>query len=273
MQIYKPSYYDTFRCIAQKCPDSCCKEWEVEVDDRAAAFYRNLPGPLGDRLREVLRDDPDWGTVMTIENHRCPMWRQDGLCRIQAELGHDALCKTCREFPRLRHDYGSFQELGLELACPEAARIILTAPDATLQQETAPGGDTPEYDEELMELLLRTRTEALAILMDPRYSPGQALSLLLYFGYHAQSLLMTGKPRIFSRTFLYPRRCGLPNPAVNRHCWTSLPDLKFWIPVGKAVCRALSPLLRGRMLFASLPGILWSGTICRRCRIMTLSAG
>ncbi|MBE6958804.1 MAG: hypothetical protein E7447_06620 [Ruminococcaceae bacterium] len=193
MQIYKPSYYDTFRCIAQKCPDSCCKEWEVEVDDRAAAFYRNLPGPLGDRLREVLRDDPDWGTVMTIENHRCPMWRQDGLCRIQAELGHDALCKTCREFPRLRHDYGSFQELGLELACPEAARIILTAPDATLQQETAPGGDTPEYDEELMELLLRTRTEALAILMDPRYSPGQALSLLLYFGYHAQSLIDDGQ--------------------------------------------------------------------------------
>ena len=47
------------------------------------------------------------------------MWRQDGLCRIQAELGHEALCKTCREFPRLRHDYGSFVELGLELH-PEA---------------------------------------------------------------------------------------------------------------------------------------------------------
>ena len=27
---------------------------------------------------------------------------------IQAELGEQALCKTCREFPRLTHDYGGF---------------------------------------------------------------------------------------------------------------------------------------------------------------------
>ena len=200
MQIYKPSYYDTFRCIASQCPDSCCKEWEVEVDDRAAQMYRSLPGALGDRLREVLRDDPEWGTVMTIENHRCPMWREDGLCRIQAELGHDALCKTCREFPRLRHDYGSFQELGLELACPEAARIILTAADAPPVQESVPGKENTEYDEELMELLLRTRAEALAILRDPRYTVPQALSLLLYYGYHVQSLIDDGQAPDFQPT-------------------------------------------------------------------------
>ena len=116
MQIRKPAYFDSFRCIAGQCPDSCCKEWEVEIDDRTAAYYRSLPGALGDRLRSVLKDDPDWGTVMTIENGRCPMWRTDGLCRIQAELGHDALCKTCRDFPRLCHDYGTFRELGLELS-------------------------------------------------------------------------------------------------------------------------------------------------------------
>ena len=163
------------------------------MDDCAAAMYRALPGPLGERLREVLRDDPDWGTVMTIENHRCPMWRQDGLCRIQAELGHEALCKTCREFPRLRHDYGSFQEWGLELACPEAARLILTAPDASAVVETLPGEEAGEYDGELMELLLRTRSEALALLRDDRYSVPQALGLLLYFGYHVQSLIDDGE--------------------------------------------------------------------------------
>ena len=97
----------------------------MDVDDVSAARYRALPGALGDALRDVLKDTED-GTVMTIQNGRCPMWRQDGLCRIQAELGHDALCKTCRDFPRLRHDYGSFVELGLELSCPEAARLILT---------------------------------------------------------------------------------------------------------------------------------------------------
>ena len=189
MQIRKPAYYDTFRCIASLCPDSCCKEWEVEIDDRTAAYYRSLPGALGDRLRAVLKDDPDWGTVMTIENSRCPMWRDDGLCRIQAELGHDALCKTCREFPRLCHDYGTFREYGLELSCPEAARLILNAKDNSYLVEEVPGGDAPDYDEEAMEILLQTRAEALAILQHPDYSLTEALILLLYYGYQAQSLL------------------------------------------------------------------------------------
>ena len=127
MDATKPSYYDRFRCLASACPDSCCKEWDVDVDEAAAARYRALTGPLGDRLRQVLRDTP-WGVQMAAENGRCPMWRADGLCRIQAELGEAALCRVCREFPRLRHDYGDFLELGLELSCPEAARLILTAP-------------------------------------------------------------------------------------------------------------------------------------------------
>lgn len=189
MQIRKPAYFDSFSCIANHCPDSCCKEWEVEVDEPSAAFYRNLEGPLGDRLRAVLKDDPQWGTVMTIESGRCPMWREDGLCRIQAELGHDALCKTCRDFPRLCHDYGTFRELGLELSCPEAARLILTSPNAPLVTKEVPGGDAPDYDEDAINILLQTREEALAILQSPEYSVTEALALLLYYGYQVQSLL------------------------------------------------------------------------------------
>ena len=76
MLISKPSYFDEFRCIASACPDSCCKEWDVQVDAAAAEYYRSLSGPLGDRLREVLKD-VDGETVMEITEGRCPMWRQD----------------------------------------------------------------------------------------------------------------------------------------------------------------------------------------------------
>jgi len=117
------------------------------------------------------------------------MWRQDGLCRIQAELGEGALCKTCREFPRLTHDYGDFVELGLELSCPEAARLILNSPPASHVEEYAPSGEVPEYDTEAMEILLQTRKEALALLEDSHFSPQEALALLLIYGYHAQALL------------------------------------------------------------------------------------
>ena len=189
MKIYKSAYFDSFRCIAEKCPDSCCKEWDVQVDETTAAFYRSLPGSLCDRLRQVLVDDPEAGTVMTIENGRCPMWRTDGLCRIQAELGHEALCKTCREFPRLTHDYGDFIEYGLELSCPEAARLILTSPATPFIVTEVPGGDAPEYDTEAMAVLRQTIEFAFALLADPAFTVPEALTLLLYFGYHAQSLL------------------------------------------------------------------------------------
>lgn len=197
MILAKPDYYDSFRCIAGACPDSCCKEWDVQIDDAAAAFYRSLPGALGDRLREVLRDE-DGETVMTIVEGRCPMWQQDGLCRIQAQLGEAALSKVCREFPRLIHDYGDFQELGLELSCPEAARLILNAQSCRLTQMEVPSGEEPEYDEEAMACLKASRETALAILEEPR-SPAISLALLLLYGYQAQGELDGDDPAPFDR--------------------------------------------------------------------------
>ena len=178
MEVFFPAYYYSFRCLAGACPDSCCQEWAVDVDPQAAQFYRQLAGPLGDRLRQVLEDTPE-GTVMTIENRRCSMWRTDGLCRIQAELGHDALCKTCREFPRLTHDYGDFTELGLELSCPEAARLILTSPGNLLVQ-AQPGGTEPEYEPEIMALLRQSRADALAFLRRAENLPRALAAILLY---------------------------------------------------------------------------------------------
>lgn len=182
MKQYFPEYYRAFQCIAGACPDSCCKEWTVDVDDTSAAYYRSLEGALGDRLRSVLQDTKD-GTIMEIEDGRCPMWRQDGLCRIHAELGHDALCKTCREFPRLRHDYGDFVELGLELSCPAAAKLILNG--GAMLSEDVSGGEEPEYDPEVMAILKESRQQALAVLED--YPLPQALAVILLYAHDVQA--------------------------------------------------------------------------------------
>ncbi len=191
MRYYRPAYFDAFRCIASRCPDSCCKEWDVAVDEASTAAYRALPGALGDRLREVLYDEDD-SAYMTIVDGRCPMWRADGLCRIQAELGESALCHTCREFPRLRHDYGDFVELGLELSCPEAAKFLLTAPGAPFLMEETPEKGDAAYDREAMEILLSTRAAALDLLGEARPT-GELLALLLLYGCEAQSLLDGGE--------------------------------------------------------------------------------
>ena len=192
MNITAPEYYHRFRCIASACPDSCCHEWTVDVDGESAAFYRSLPGDLGDRLRQVLQD-ADGCTVMAIENGRCPMWRQDGLCRIQAELGHDALCQTCRDFPRLRHDYGTFQEWDLELSCPEAARLIFAQNRPEMVTVSADETGVAGYDQVAMSQLLRSRQDAARILDDTAYPLPQRLAALLLFAHNVQSELDGGE--------------------------------------------------------------------------------
>ncbi len=237
MRIIKSSHFDRFRCIAADCPDSCCKEWSVAVDPASAARYRALPGPLGDRLRQVLSDDGG-ETVMAIENRRCPMWRTDGLCRIQAELGHDALCKTCRDFPRLTHDYGDFQEWGLELSCPEAARLILTSPAHPVPCEV-PGGDQPEYDEEAMEILQRTRAAALSLL-DGSLPVPDALAALLMFGYHAQSELDGAPPQPFEANAALEEARGFAKPGDAQAVLDFFKDLEILTPEWEAMLDAPS---------------------------------
>ncbi len=189
MILREPSYFKEFSCLAAACPDSCCKEWEVQVDEVTASAYLSMDGALGEDLRHYLYQDEQKDWYLRITQGRCPMWRQDGLCRIQVECGHDALCKTCQEFPRLTHEYGSFAERGLELSCPAAAKLILEAADCAWVEQDLPDGEPPDYDPADMNILLKTREKMLSILADTSRPVPEVLALGLLFGYHSQSLL------------------------------------------------------------------------------------
>ena len=192
MQLYYPSYYQQFRCIAGSCTDSCCHQWQVQVDDLSAQTYLQLPGALGDALRTALKEEEGQWYMENVED-RCPMWQKDGLCRIQTELGEAALCEVCRAFPRLRQDYGDFVELGLEMSCPEAARIMLTCDGWNLVAQEASGGEEPDYDPQIMELLRSARPYALRLLEDRRKSVRQRLTVLLMYSYHVQAAIDGGE--------------------------------------------------------------------------------
>lgn len=189
MKIIEPAYYRSFHCLAGSCPDTCCQSWDIQVDPDTAQRYASIPGPLGETLRSHLCWEGGKAVLTLEENGLCPMLRTDGLCRLQASLGEDALCQVCRDFPRLTHNYGDFMELGLEMSCPEAARILLTASDGPELLREAPDSGEPDYDREAMAVLIATREAALSLLCDESRPVGEALSLLLLYGCHAQALL------------------------------------------------------------------------------------
>jgi lysine-N-methylase len=129
MKLITPSYYGKFRCLAGKCPDTCCAGWEVVVDDAAAAQYDALPAEfaaLRERIAGATERDGGDRIFRCGPNGRCPFLNRENLCDIQSALGETGLCRTCALYPRFISDFGGRREIGLSLSCPEAARIILS---------------------------------------------------------------------------------------------------------------------------------------------------
>ena len=119
-----PSYYSSFRCIADKCKHSCCIGWEIDIDNETMALYNSLDGDIGEKIRENIEGDiPHF---ILKDDERCPFLSERGLCDIICELGEGALCDICYLHPRFSNVYQDFMETGLGLSCEEAARVILT---------------------------------------------------------------------------------------------------------------------------------------------------
>jgi hypothetical protein len=44
MKQFTPDYFNTFKCIADKCTHSCCIGWEIDVDEVTLDFYKSIKG-------------------------------------------------------------------------------------------------------------------------------------------------------------------------------------------------------------------------------------
>lgn len=119
-----PDFYDKFSCIADKCTDTCCIGWEIDIDKSSKERYRNIQGDFGTKLRENIEE----GHFKLLPGDRCPFLRKDGLCEMICKIGEENLCDICREHPRFVEVYGDIMEKGLGLCCEEAARLLLEAP-------------------------------------------------------------------------------------------------------------------------------------------------
>ena len=195
MKLTYPDYYPDFHCLAGACPDTCCKGWQIVLDDESLRCYRSLPGALGDRIRENLITE-NGETRFALRNGVCALLREDGLCPIQAQVGLEALCTSCRTHPRFIEEYGASQELSLSVSCPEAARLLLdrSTPLSFLTETTPePVTDCNELDAELYFALLRARETATALLHEARLCVNDRLVLLLRFSERVQRLLDAGQ--------------------------------------------------------------------------------
>ena len=116
MRYVKPQYFDNFRCIADKCPDSCCEGWQIVVDEESLERY--VEAGYQDKL------DRREGCFLQ-HNGRCAFLNERNLCNLVIERGDDWLCDTCARYPRHEEDFDGVREWSLSLSCPVAAEMIL----------------------------------------------------------------------------------------------------------------------------------------------------
>ncbi|WP_294186241.1 flagellin lysine-N-methylase [uncultured Clostridium sp.] len=125
MKLRTPDYFDEFKCIADKCEDTCCAGWGIVIDDKSYEKYLSIKGKFGEVLRsKIVQDEGE--NVFILNGDRCSFLNDNNLCEIYSELGGENLCYTCRQYPRYLEEFGNLREIGLSLSCPEAARIILS---------------------------------------------------------------------------------------------------------------------------------------------------
>ena len=168
IKTFVPSYFEKFRCIADKCPDTCCIGWEVDIDDETAERYSDLKGSLSEKIKKHLVTDETGCNIFTLcEKDRCPFLNEKNLCEIYIGAGENYLSKTCTLFPRFFDDFGSFREMGLGFGCPEGARIILEDKEEfslVLFEETDEFSE--KIDEEFLKELIDLREEIFSIIED-----------------------------------------------------------------------------------------------------------
>ncbi len=129
MKEIVPDYYKDFKCIADKCKNSCCVGWEIDIDDDTYSLYENTVGNFGEKLLENISDNGYPHHFILTQNERCPFLNENNLCEIIKEKGEGYLCQICSDHPRFKNFYSDVTETGLGLCCEEACRIILFKKD------------------------------------------------------------------------------------------------------------------------------------------------
>ena len=157
MKHLAPTIFRAFACAGGACPDSCCRAgWEIVPDEETLKLYEKLPGEAGARVRAGIvpakafplrgrchrashgspmtdevdsrAAEPDEPLLRQDEHRVCVLLDPDGLCHVQKQFGHEALCRVCREYPRFHREFGNLTEHGVSLSCPTAYALAVGAP-------------------------------------------------------------------------------------------------------------------------------------------------
>lgn len=200
MVLRYTEYYEKFACIADKCEDTCCAGWEIDIDDESYQNYQKVQGEFGKRLRESIReydaDDSDMyerhGFILK-EGKRCPFLNEKNLCELYQKLGEESLCFVCTNTPRNFLEIDGVREVLLSPSCGEAGRLLFGSDKKIQFVEKEVSGEL-DYcakgeDREAEHLICAARNQVVLILQDRAYPLKQRIGQAICYAKEVQNCL------------------------------------------------------------------------------------
>lgn len=190
MKTRVPDYFKQFKCIASECEDTCCAGWEIVIDDDTYDIYKSVEGEFGERLKNEIYLDGDNEHIFKLKGNDCAFLNKNKMCDIYNELGEEALCYTCQQFPRYTEEFGSIREVGLSLSCPEAARIILGTSKITEFEMTEDDEMVTAYNDisfDIFMQLIKSRKLIMQIIQNRSIDLNDRIAVILSFSQDIQN--------------------------------------------------------------------------------------
>ena len=124
ISIY-PTIYHTFQCKADRCENTCCQLWTIDIDEDTAKRYHTMTGPLGKSLRQAITIDNEGSHfIFSKKQPMCPLLNDQGLCKVVLELGEEGLCNTCHMHPRFYKYIEDLELCGIGLSCEASVELL-----------------------------------------------------------------------------------------------------------------------------------------------------
>lgn len=172
--------FQEFKCIADKCPKSCCVGWQIVIDGDSLRRYN----AINDNPTDMVASGIDFSECCFKQDKdgRCSMLSDRGLCNLQSKYGEDFLCYTCKTYPRHVEEFPDVREYSLSLSCPEAVRMLLDTDYSfsleELEDDMVDTDDYEDFDIILFDKLVFARDKLLDLASDSSIPFQQRLDII-----------------------------------------------------------------------------------------------
>lgn len=124
VKIFMPKYMANFKCIGPKCTDTCCANWDINIDETTYKNYIKSTDDFKKLLEnKFIKNESNANFFnygfMKLKDNKCPFLNEDMLCDIHKNFSHNNLCITCKNYPRVFNIVDNIYEKSALPSCPE----------------------------------------------------------------------------------------------------------------------------------------------------------